>query len=130
ALAVLHDRVDRAHFYVGGAMADYPWGLFDFVRTDDDVSVRPRKSFHAFRAYRILTEHPARVQVEAAPSLDEGGCAVLAGRSEESPAVAVLLSNYGTEVSRYRIAFEDLPWTGPVKAEIGMLDSARDLETL
>ncbi|MBI5092529.1 MAG: hypothetical protein HZB26_08815 [Candidatus Hydrogenedentes bacterium] len=45
AMAILHDRVEGAHFYVGGAMADYPWGLFDFVRESGKVSARPRKSF-------------------------------------------------------------------------------------
>jgi xylan 1,4-beta-xylosidase len=130
AMAVLHDRVDMAHFYLGGSLVDYPWGLFDFVRQDSQVTVKPRKSFFAFKAFNLLAQGSVRLQCQAAPTVDEGGCAVLASKDETGKTVAVLLSNYGTDVKHYTVTVSNLPWTTPTSLKVFALDSTRNLDVV
>lgn len=128
AMAVLHDRVDMAHFYVGGALAGYPWGLFDFVSQGGAVSANPRKSYFAFMAYRTLTDTPDRLRCNINVNVDQGGCAVLAGMSRSNSQINILLSNYGTQVKQYKIEVKNIPWKGPTTCETVLLDSTHNLE--
>ena len=128
AMVVLHDRVDQAHFYVGDAMAGYPWGLFDFVQNEGDVSARPRKSYYAFKAYHALTQTPLRLQCESGEDVERGGWGFLAGLAEDRRQITILLSNFGTQTSQYRIKVANLPWKDSTLADTLLLDSRHNLE--
>ena len=130
AMVVLQDRVDLAHFYVGDAMAGHPWGLFDFVRNEDQVSARPRKSYYAFKAYHELTLASRRLECQANQVVEQGGCGYLAGVAEDAHEVRILLSNFGTQTSHYRIKVVNLPWKDATDVVILLLDSGHDLEQL
>ena len=127
-MVVLHDRVQLAHFYVGDAMAGHPWGLFDFVRTNGAVSARPRKSYYAFKAYHALTQTPRRLQCRANEDVERGGCGFLAGLADDRRQISILLSNFGTQTSQYRIKLANLPWRGSTVVETFLLDSRHNLE--
>jgi xylan 1,4-beta-xylosidase len=128
AMAVLHDRVDLAHFYVGDAMAGHPWGLFDFVRSEGAVSARPRKSYYAFQAYHRLAQASQRLHCQANGDVEHGGCSFLAGLAENPRRITILLSNFGTQTGQYRIKVAGLPWKGPTTIETFLLDHRHNLE--
>jgi len=128
AMVVLHDRVDLAHFYVGDAMAGHPWGLFDFVRNEGGVSARPRKSYYAFKAYHALTQTPLRLQCQADEDVEQGGCGFLAGLAEDHRQITILLSDFGTQTSHYRIKVANLPWKDSTLVDTFLLDSRHNLE--
>jgi xylan 1,4-beta-xylosidase len=128
AMVVLHDRVDLAHFYVGDAMAGHPWGLFDFVRNEGAVSARPRKSYYAFKAYHALTQTPLRLKSQANEDVERDGCAFLAGLGDGRRQLTILLSNFGTQTSQYRVRVAHLPWKEATLVDTFVLDSRHNLE--
>jgi hypothetical protein len=128
AMVILHDRVDLAHFYVGDAMAGYPWGLFDFVHNEGTVSARPRKSYYALKAYHALTQTPLRLQCQAGEDVERGGCGFLAGLAEDHRQITILLSNFGTHTNQYRIRVANLPWKDSTLVDTLLLDSRHNLE--
>ncbi len=127
-MASLHNRVDLAHFYVGGAMDRYPWGLFDFVQSNLQVVGKPRKSYYAFKAFGLLAANTLRLDCAATPDVDSGGCAVMASMNEEKTNITIILANYGTSTKHYTVALANIPWITPTSIQIRALDRTRDLE--
>jgi hypothetical protein len=109
--------IEMANFYTGDNGA---WGLFSTYGV-------PKKTYHAFRAFKALLDHPARLAVEGNRP---GGLAAAAGIAADGRELAVLLSNYRPGDRRMEVTVENLPWTGPSECELLVLDAARNLEPL
>jgi xylan 1,4-beta-xylosidase len=114
-LLLLQDSpVDIANYYSADAKG---FGLF----TEHG---EPKKTFHAFRAFKLLTETPMRVAVSGS---GESGVFACAGLSETGDALTVLISNVGGQRS-VDLAFDGVPWSGPSRCEVRLLDQAHDLD--
>ena len=113
ALVLLQDApLDAANYYRADAGG---FGLF----TEHG---EPRKTFHALRAFRMLTETPARAAVRG-----EGGAVVAAaGFSANRDELRILICNTGGP-RPVDLAFEALPWPTPAVTTM-TLDARRDLE--
>ena len=115
ALCDLQDSpVDAANFYTG----DH--GSFGLFTREGE----PRKTFYAFKAFRMLLDTPRRVKVER--SGPTGGLAACAGLDADGKRATVLIANYrgraGLEVSLDR-----LPWTLAGQWQLLALDDKHDL---
>ena len=115
-LLLLQDgRVDRAHYYAGDTN---PFGLF----TRHGV---PRKTYHAFRAFRSLLDTPARLGVSGAPA---GRMAVAAGADRNRGELTVLVVSRGDAGEVVDVTVEGMPWDGEADFEVRLLDARHDLE--
>lgn len=114
-LTLLQDSpVDVANYYTG----DTQWfGLFDPYGV-------PRKTFYAFKAFRLLLDTPNRVSTK--PEEPGDGVYCCAGRSEDGRILQLLLSNTSAEVQSRRIQIAAAP---AVAADLSILsiDAAHDL---
>jgi len=108
---------DMANFYTGD---NGGWGLFTAYGV-------PKKTYHAFRAFKALVDHPARVMVEGGRP---GELAAAAGITADGRELAVVISNYRSPDGRVELDFENLPWTGPSECELLLLDQTHDLAPL
>jgi len=88
-----------------------------------DGMLKPRKRFHAIRAFRRLLEHPARLPL-AGGEVDT--LAACAGR-DEAGRIALLLVNRGKAVT-VTVNLQHPPWSGVPRVEVLGLDETRDLE--
>ncbi len=115
-LMLLQDApLDAANFYTGEIQG---FGLFN-------IHGVPKKSFHAFHAFRRLLDSPARVRSEGAI---EGQTAMLAGRRTDGAGAAVLVANFGRPAGRADLAVRNLPWAGASRFEVLTVDADHDLE--
>lgn len=116
ALIELQDApLDVANYYT---MDNQPFGLFT-------LHGAPKKTFHAFRAFRALLDTPQRVAARGAVT---GQSAVCAGVDRGRGAASVLVCNYRGPARRFDLAVEGLPWDGETACEILLLDAARSLD--
>lgn len=97
-LILLQDSpVDVANYYSG----DIQWfGLFDPYGI-------PRKTFHAFKAFRLLLDTPNRISVQTQGTGDDIRCC--AGRSEDGSVLQLLVSNPSREARSCRIQLAAAP---------------------
>ena len=97
-LTLLQDSpVDVANYYTG----DTQWfGMFDPYGV-------PRKTFFAFKAFRLLLETPGRVSVRTQGACD--GIYCCAGRSEDGRVLQLLLSNASPEAEPCRVQIAAAP---------------------
>ena len=107
--------VDAANYFRADA-GDF--GLFSAHGT-------PRKPFYAFKAFRMLLDTPRRVAVEGI--VDRSRLVACAGINDDGTVVQILASNYNSPSKRVRLTFADLPWKGPTRCEVFVLDASRDL---
>jgi hypothetical protein len=94
------------------------WGLFN----EHGV---PKKTYYTFKAFKSLLETPERV---ATGGSDLSGLAAIAGLSQDKTQATLLISNFGTDCSRYNIRLENLPWKEGVIYEKYALDKNHDLD--
>ncbi len=107
--------VDVANYYCG----DTNWfGLFNRYGA-------PRKTFYAFKAFRMLLDTPVRVKVSGDV---EGRMAVCAGVNAERTEVTVLVSNLRAVDGRMRLRIEDFGSDGRVRWEAYVVDERHELE--
>jgi xylan 1,4-beta-xylosidase len=90
--------LDVANYYAGDTN---PFGLFTRHGT-------PRKTFYAFKAFRMLTETPLRVPADVAK--DQPRVFAVAGMSEDRTAVGVLVSRFGAAGDQLELVMKHLPW--------------------
>lgn len=118
-LAFLQDSpVDVAAFFIGDTVG---WGFVDRYGA-------PKKTFHAFKAFRRLLDTPVRVS--ATGSNLEQGFAVLAGLASDKSRANVLISNYRADFKVYEIHVRNLPWSRETVVTRVMVDQAHDLEAV
>jgi hypothetical protein len=116
-LMLLQDStVNIANFYHGATIV--MWGLFN----EHGV---PKKTYYTFKAFKSLLETPERV---ATGGSDLSGLAAIAGLSQDKTQATLLISNFGTDCSRYNIRLENLPWKEGVIYEKYALDKNHDLD--
>ncbi|HEX2973291.1 MAG TPA: hypothetical protein VHP11_13230, partial [Tepidisphaeraceae bacterium] len=115
ALINLQDTpVDVANYY----MADNQgFGLFNLHGT-------PNKTFHAFKAFRMLLDTPIRLESRGT---QPRALAICAGTNADRSAVGILISNYRSPQTTPSLTIDNLPWPGPTRCEIFLLDATRDL---
>lgn len=109
--------VEIATFYRG----DYhSFGLFDF-------KTGYTKPAYAFKAMKmVLDATPERLFTEGS---DDSGYAVLAGISQNKDTISVLISDFFSEYSGYKISINNLPWQyGNLILERFVLDKTKNLE--
>ena len=109
--------LDMANFYTGDNGC---WGLFNVFGV-------PKKTYHAFRAFKALVDHPARVAVEGGKA---GELNTVAGLSKDGRELVVVVSNFKSADRQLELVLQNLPWTGPSVSELLLLDQSRDLERI
>ncbi len=114
-LVLLQDApVDVANYYTGEIQG---FGLFDLEGV-------PKKTYHAFRAFRRMLDTPRRA---AATVADSGRVAALAGLDAASRQASVLISNLDPSVEVLGLAVSAMPWAGPTEYAVLAVDAGRDL---
>ena len=109
--------IDMANFYTADNGA---WGLFNQYGV-------PKKNYHAFRAFKALVDHPARLLVEGGKP---GELSAAAGATADGREFALVVSNYKSTDHRLEIVLENLPWKGRSECELFVLNETRNLEPL
>jgi hypothetical protein len=118
ALLELQDApIDMANFYTGDNGC---WGLFNVYGV-------PKKTYHAFRAFKALADHPDRRAVEGG---EPGELSAAAGMTADGRELALVVSNYRSNDGRMELSVEHLPWTGPTECELLLLNETGDLKPL
>lgn len=118
ALLLLQDApVDVANYYTGEVQG---FGLFDFNGV-------PKKTFHAFRAFRQLLDTPRRIAATVAGS---SRVVAVAGVDAARKRAAVMISNFDPAGETIELALSALPWVGPADYEVLAVDAARDLTSV
>lgn len=132
AIMAMQENVDMAHFYVGGGLAGWPWGLFDFIKKDGKDDVQPRKSYFAFKAYGKLAEADNRigVKITAPPEVKAERLSALAGVSQKKDKIYFLLANRQSSVDSYNLKVNHVPWDGKTSCQVLLLDSTHNLEVI
>ena len=85
----------------------------------------PRKTFYAFKAFRMLLDTPVLVALK---EIDAGKSICAVGKNEGNTAVTLMLSNYKNPDAFYEIRLTNLPWSGPGNCEIFVVDEKHNLE--
>ena len=85
----------------------------------------PRKAHHAFRAFKALVDHPARVAVEGGKPRE---LSAVAGLSTGRRELVMVVSNFKSTDGRIELVLQNLPWVGPSTSEVLLLDQERNLE--
>ena len=119
ALIGLQDApVDVCNYYAGDSLR---WGLFDNYGV-------PHKTFHAFRAFRMLLETPGRVACRGA---DSGpGIAACAGLAPDGASAGLLVSNLSSADDAVTVTLNSPPWAGATLAEVFAVDGEHDLDAV
>ena len=115
-LLLLQDcPLDAANFFTGDAGE---FGLFE----RDGV---PRKTYHAFDAFRTLLDTPVRVRASADGAARRW--VVGAGTNAGRDVVTVLLSNLSGPAEPVELSVKNPPWPGGSAYEAYLLDGGHDL---
>ncbi|MFN3653672.1 MAG: GH39 family glycosyl hydrolase [Armatimonadota bacterium] len=85
----------------------------------------PYRSYHAVDAFRRLLETPERVASTAPP-----GVSAAAGLSPNKDRAQVLISSRAEGPGQLRVRLEHLPWNGPARWEVRILDRSRPLQAI
>lgn len=116
ALMELQDApVDAANLFHGETG---PFGLFD-------IHGAPEKTYFAVRAFAEFLKAPRRVRVERA-----GMIHAVAGLNGGGTEAAILVSNLAEPQSSSRVTCENLPWRGPLRGNVRVVDAANDLSAV
>jgi hypothetical protein len=107
--------LDMANFYTGDNGC---WGLFNVFGV-------PKKTYHAFRAFKALVDHPARVVAEGGKP---GELNAVAGLSTDCRELAIVVSNFKSTDRRIELVLQNLPWAGSSTSELLLLNQERNLE--
>ncbi len=85
----------------------------------------PKKTYHAFRAFRRLLETPLRV---AATGDQPDHMAIGAGIGRDRSAVGILISHDRNADEPIRLTIDHRPWSGSTKIEVFTLDATHNLD--
>lgn len=86
-----------------------------------------KKTYHAFRAFKALVDHPNRVFVEGDKPAELNS---LAGLSADGRELAIVVSNFKSADGQVKLVLQNLPWRGSSQSELLVLDQSRDLERI
>jgi hypothetical protein len=115
-LMLLQDApVDAANFYTGALDG---FGLFNLHGV-------PKKVFYGIKAFRELLHTPVRVEPSGG---DAGQLVILAGVNARGTQAAVLVSHFKTPAAPLRLTARGLPWKGPTRAEVFVVDETHNLD--
>jgi xylan 1,4-beta-xylosidase len=109
--------LDQAEFYAGDTN---PFGLFSRHGV-------PRKTFHAFKAFRGLLDTPIRVEASGGRP---GQREIAAGTNRERTAMTILVADRGSVDASVPLRITDWPWEGKAEFEIFAIDAGHDLESV
>ena len=107
--------VDMANFFTADTQM---LGMF----TDFGV---PKKNFYAFKAFRMLLDTPRRIKT---PRPAKGTIAVCAGLDAKGSRAGILLSGFYPTPGTTDLVIRNLPWRGPTRFEVFLVDAGHDLE--
>ncbi|MHB1036679.1 MAG: GH39 family glycosyl hydrolase [Pirellulales bacterium] len=107
--------VDAANFYAAEVQG---FGLFS-------IHGVPKKTFYAMKAFKLLTDTPARVAAEGGQS---SGMAIAAGLNRDKTELRVLVSNYKSAGGSVKLTVKNVPWDSPTEWEMFIVDAQHDLE--
>lgn len=107
--------LDVANFYTGDIQG---FGLFD-------ISGVPKKSFHAFRAFRALLDCPQQVRTEGGVA---GQSVVCAGMNARKDRAAILFSQFKPSGKELGFSLRQIPWAGATEFEVLAVDSKHNLD--
>ncbi len=116
-LALQDAPVEMCNFYSG---ENGGFGLFTHFGV-------PKKSYYAFEAFKLLADHPRRVWTEGGVA---GETAAAAGLAADGKELVLMVGNYRSAADKIRVAIENVPWQGPSRVEVRVLDDRRSLEEL
>jgi xylan 1,4-beta-xylosidase len=117
-LSLLQDcPVDVANYYTGEIQG---FGLFTFHGA-------PRKTYHAFKAFRALLETPSRV---ALPPSKPDDITLLCGLAHARDKAQVLVSNFNVADETVALRFTGLPWPGTFRYSMFQVGDSKDLEEI
>jgi len=110
--------VTAANYY---SNINHGFGLFS-------LHGRPHKSYFALKAFARLLDTPQRVYA-AGGRPDQ--LAICAGLNRDKTAVGVLIANFrGTPLEPLRLTVRGLPWQGPARFELAVVDAAHGLDVV
>lgn len=108
--------VDVGNMFTGDTN---PFGLFSRYGA-------PKKTFHAFKAFRMMLETADRITIQGNPQ----GTTLLAGTNKHRDCVTVLLSNFNAKESEFDLNLDQLPWQGAGSWELLKIDEKHDLQRI
>ncbi len=118
ALIELQDApLDVANYY---SADNQPFGMFT-------LHGAPKKTYHAFKAFRALLDTPMRADTRGDPA---GRVKVLAGIRMDGGAATVFASSLDSGEAGSPLKVRGLPWNGSVEVEVRRIDAERDLEVV
>jgi xylan 1,4-beta-xylosidase len=116
-LGLQDSPADMANYYTAD---NFLLGMFNFYGV-------PSKTYHAFRAFKILVDHPARVAVEGSKL---GEANIAAGLSADGRELVIVASNYRSTNPQIELTVDNLPWSGPSKFDVLLLDESKNLDSI
>ena len=114
-MSIQDSPVDVANYFTAEIQG---FGLFTF-------HAAPKKTFYAFKAFKILLDTPLRVEAKGAIA---GSLAICAGVNPEKTEVHVLVSQFKQVDGPLKLAVRNLPWDGTIEYETSIVDADRDLK--
>jgi len=119
SLLLQDTTVTIANYYTGDTL---DWGLFK------GISGTPKKAFYAFKAFGKLLDTPQRVACTG--SDEEDGLVMGAGLAADRKTAQILLTNFESKSSRFRIELHNLPWKDLPEVEIFTVDANKNLDSI
>ena len=116
-LGLQDSPIDMANYYTAD---NFLMGMFNFYGV-------PRKTYHAFRAFKILVDHPSRVAVEGSKL---GEVNIGAGLSADGRELVIVASNYRSANPQIELTVDNLPWSGPSTFDVLLLDESKNLDSI
>ncbi len=115
-LLLLQDApLDLANYYTADVQG---FGLFDLHGS-------PRKTFHAFHAFRQLLDTPVRV---AHSNSDNHPVTLAAGLAHNRSHARILLTARSENPGPFALTVQNLPWPDPTRCTLQVLNSQLNLE--
>ena len=118
ALMALQDApLDVANYY---SADNQPFGMFT-------LHGAPKKTYYAFKAFRVLLDLPLRADTSGALA---GRIGLLAGMRPDGTEAAILVSNLNLPGVTHSLSVRGLPWRGAADVGIRLLDNERNLDVV
>lgn len=111
-------ELDMAQYYSAFGTI-FRFGLFD-------ASGVPKKAIHALEAYHRMVQLGTRVST--AGNKQETGVSIIASTQLSDGRIAVLLSNFEDDASRYKLQMKNVPFQNQLKCSEYLLDDKHNLD--
>jgi len=87
----------------------------------------PQKNYHALRAFSTLLATPRRVETRGSIP---GRLALIAGVKTNATAATILVCNFGSAQTTFRLSIANIPWTSRTKLETRLVSATDNLERI